>query len=1230
MSSFPTKNITFRYALALGLIALFSVSAYVILYRMAASQKDTAAVINVSGSQRLLSQRAAVYSLRLVTAHNKTERNKARQELVQISKRMECNHDGLIHGNASLRLSGNTSPQIHAMYFNPPLHLDKQLHDYIAEIQALSGLKPNSDKTVTNPSLKAGVSGYTSYRGFSPDGTDDKLTRNNPHLRYILSASASKLIQSLDAVVKQYQTESEANIARLQMIEKGALGFTLFVLCMEALFIFRPMISRIRRDTIKLVRSEAYLRSVINNAMDGIITINEQGAVQSFNTAAEKMFGYTSSETNGRHIRILMSEFYYNYLHNYLWIDKEKIPHLMMCETKGKRKDGTSFPVDTSLGEMRIGEQRQFVIIARDITERKHTAENLKRSEEKFRLLAESSQDGILAYDKDIRYTFWNKAMEQITGVTSSEVLGKSPFEIFPFLEKVGERDAYLETIKGKTIKRSGMPYSIPQTGRYGYFESSRFPLYDTNGTIIGGMAIIQDITERVQTERRVNAEHAVTRILSESATLNEASQKILQAICACLEWDLGGIWAIDRKAGVLRCEDIWHIPSLEAKEFTAATRQITFSPGIGLPGRVQASAKPAWIVNVVHDENFPRAPVAAKEGLHAAFGFPILAGNDVIGVIEFFSHEIRDPDEDLLNMIGAIGSQIGQFIKRKEVESQIVKLSKAVEQSPNTVIITDIKGNIEYVNPRGFYLTGYTPEEVIGKNPRIFKSGETPPEDYKRLWATITSGGKWQGELRNRNKNGECYWEYASISPIKDPRGVITHFLAIKEDITERKRFEAHLNHLANNDPLTNLFNRRRFREELEDWVAQMERHESSGALLFIDLDNFKYINDTLGHQKGDEILVNFAYLLRGRVRETDIIGRLGGDEFAIILPYTDADQAQSIAMQILELARENLHVNNGRFHSVTASIGIALFPEHGGDVEKLLTYADLAMYRAKEKGRNCVCVYSPDQKIHYELRLDWEERIRDALKNNRFVLHLQPISNIRHKKIVGYEALLRMVACPRQGSGNGNDTLISPSEFLNTAERFGLIHDIDRWVVRRAIHLIAEQQFTDRGLFLEVNLSGRAFNDPELLPLIKQEFAAANINPETLVFEITETAAIENMIDAQRFIVALKSMGCRFGLDDFGIGFSSFSYLKQLPVDFLKIDGSFISELKHNHTDQHLVKAMVEVARGMGKQTVAEFVGCEETVQLLSKYGVDYAQGHHIGKPFAISEIDTYSEIS
>ncbi|MBI2472917.1 MAG: EAL domain-containing protein [Planctomycetes bacterium] len=1191
MNSFSTKSITFRYALALGLIALLCTSAYIILYRIAASQKDTAATINISGSQRWLSQRAAVYSLRLVNSRNKTERERIRQELLQISIRMERQQDGLIHGDSSMSLSGSPSPQVLAMYFNPPLLLDKQIRSYAAEIHALA------------------------------HDTDDTLTRNNPHLRNILTASASKLIKSMDAVVKQYQTECEASSIRLQTVEKGILCFTLFTLFMEAFFIFRPMISRIRRDTLKLVHSEAYLRSTIDNAMDGIITLNEHGSVESFNAAAEKMFGYTSSGINGKHIRILMPEFYYNYLHNYLWIDKEKIPHLMMCETKGKRKDGASFPLDTSLGGMRIGEQRQFVIIARDITERKQAAENLKRSEEKFRLLAESSQDGILAYDKDIRYTFWNKAMERITGVTSKEVLGKSPFEIFPFLEEVGEGDSYRETIKGKTIKSSAIPYSIPQTGRYGYFESSRFPLYDTKGTIIGGMAIIQDSTERVQTEQRLNAEHAVTRILSESATLHEASQKILQVVCECLKWDFGGIWMIDRKAGVLRCEEIWHVPSLEAKEFTAVTRQMTFSPGIGLPGRIQASAKPTWIVNVVHDTNFPRAPVAAKEGLHAAFGFPILEGNDVIGIVEFFSSEIREPDTSLLGMMGALGSQIGQFIKRKEAEHHIVKLSQAIKQSPSTVVITNAKGNIEYVNPKFTQLTGYMPEEVIGKNPRILKSGEILQEEYKRLWAVITSGGEWRGELRNRKKNGECYWEHAVISSIKNSEGAITHFLAVKEDITERKRLQSHLEYMANHDPLTNLFNRRQFQEKLEDWIAQAERYDCSGALLFLDLDNFKYINDTLGHQTGDDLLINFAYLLRTRVRETDVLARLGGDEFAIILPYTDADRARSFAMQILKLVKGNLPVGNGKLHTITVSIGIVLFPKHGNDAERLLTYADMAMYTAKEKGRDGFCFYSPDNKIQFKSRLDWQKRIQDALQNNRFVLHLQPILNIQHNKIFGYEVLLRMI--------DENDTLIFPPEFLNIAECFGLIYEIDRWVVRRAIRLVAEQRFDKRGLFLEVNLSGRAFNDPELLPLIKQEFEETGINPETLIFEITETAAIENMADAQRFITTLKSIGCRFGLDDFGIGFSSFSYLKHLSVDYLKIDGSFIRELNHNQTDQHLVKAMVTVARGLGKQTVAEFVECEETVQLLSKYGIDYAQGYHIGKPSAVSEISAYLQI-
>ncbi len=552
---------------------------------------------------------------------------------------------------------------------------------------------------------------------------------------------------------------------------------------------------------------------------------------------------------------------------------------------------------------------------------------------------------------------------------------------------------------------------------------------------------------------------------------------------------------------------------------------------------------------------------------------------------------------------------------ERKRIEEELRKLSNAVKQSPVSIVITDIKGNVEYVNPKFTQLTGYTLDEVIGKNPRILKSGKTSASEYKRLWDTITSGREWRGEFCNKKKNGELYWDYASISPIRNAEGVITHFLAVKEDITERKHFEAQLAHLANCDPLTNLLNRRRFHEELENCLAQARRYGNGGALLFLDVDNFKHINDTLGHQVGDKLLTDLAVLFRKRLRNTDTLARLGGDEFALILPHITAGQAESIAEHILALIKNNIVVDKRQSHSITASIGIALFPEHGDEAETLLSYADLALYKAKEEGRNRICVFSPDHKIQIESRLGWERRIRGALKNNQFVLHLQPILDIRQNRIVGHEALLRMVDDKKE--------LISPINFLGIAEHCGLIKEIDRWVVRRAIHLATEQRFTERGLFLEVNLSGRAFTDPELLPLIKREFAETSINPQSLVFEITETALIESMTTAQRFIANLKAVGSRFALDDFGIGFSSFSHLKHLPVDYLKIDGGFIRDLTHNLVDQHLVKAIVEVARGLGKQTVAEFVGCKETVQLLLEYGVDYAQGYYIGLPCAVTEM-------
>ncbi len=439
----------------------------------------------------------------------------------------------------------------------------------------------------------------------------------------------------------------------------------------------------------------------------------------------------------------------------------------------------------------------------------------------------------------------------------------------------------------------------------------------------------------------------------------------------------------------------------------------------------------------------------------------------------------------------------------------------------------------------------------------------------------------------------------------------------ALQAEIAERKRLESQLVHLATHDPLTGLFNRHYFQEELKRELAEARRYGSHRALLFLDVDQFKDVNNSLGYFAGDELLVRLAGLLRERLRETDFVARTGGNSFAILLSQTDEHQACIVADHLLEAVRGHSMMAAGQAISVTASIGIVLIPAHGTAAAECLARTELALLQAKGNGRNCLAVYAYDRdgEARITSRLGWHKRIRDALEKNLFLLDAQPILDLRSNRIAQYELLLRL-------RGDGGEVVL-PGAFLDVAEQSGLIHDIDRWVVRRAIHLIAEQRRAGRDLPLQVNLSAKAFADSQLLPLIERELAAAAIRPGSLVLEVTETAAITNIHQAQKFVSTLKGLGCQFALDDFGVGFSSFHHLKHLPVDYLKIDGRFIRNIAHDPLDQHLVRAMVEVARGLGKETIAEFVGDEETVRLLREYGVGYAQGYYIGRPGVLGEI-------
>ena len=384
------------------------------------------------------------------------------------------------------------------------------------------------------------------------------------------------------------------------------------------------------------------------------------------------------------------------------------------------------------------------------------------------------------------------------------------------------------------------------------------------------------------------------------------------------------------------------------------------------------------------------------------------------------------------------------------------------------------------------------------------------------------------------------------------------------------------------------------------------------------IDLDNFKYYNDTQGHSAGDDLIVRIGQALKNRLRETDVLARLGGDEFAVLLSQEDSAASETVAEALLEVVRNEAPAPiHGEKRRVTGSVGIACFSD--GDRltgEEIIVNADLAMYEAKENGRNRTAKYSTEEheRPRIESHMKWASAITHALAEDRFELFAQPIKSLHANGPTQYELLLRM----RDPHGDH----IPPGTFLYIAERLGMIQEIDRWVVARAIDMLAEQRACGHDLRFEVNLSGHTIGDPEILELIERRLRETGVPADRLIFEITETAAVSNIARAATFANHLSELGCRFALDDFGAGFGSFYYLKHLPFDYLKIDGEFVRHCTTNETDRILISAVVQIARGMGKRTIAEFVGDQDSVDVLTQLGVEYGQGYFLGRPQPLAE--------
>lgn len=560
----------------------------------------------------------------------------------------------------------------------------------------------------------------------------------------------------------------------------------------------------------------------------------------------------------------------------------------------------------------------------------------------------------------------------------------------------------------------------------------------------------------------------------------------------------------------------------------------------------------------------------------------------------------------------------VKDITERRRIETDLRKLSWAVEHSATSVFITDADGVIEYVNPRFTEITGYAPGEVIGRTPAVLNSGETGPEVYAELWAALKAGHGWKGELRNRRKDGSLYWEYTAISPVRDDRGEITHFVCVKEDVTGRKEADLLNWRRANFDQVTALPNRVLFKDRLTQALVRARRERTRVGVMFIDLDRFKAVNDTLGHEIGDEVLRQVGRRLADCMRDSDTVARLGGDEFTAILPNPGPEKAITrVASRILDALRQPFDAGNGQQAFIGGSIGIAVFPDDGLDPDLLLKNADQAMYRAKETGRNTYQFFTPDMNAAMEARLRLETDLRKGLRDGEFAVHFQPMVDAASRRIKGAEALVRW-AHPSRG-------LVPPGAFLPVAEEIGLMGDLGALVLRTACdHCHRWRESGHPDMTISVNISGRQIGAPDFLEIVDGALVDSGLPPEALELEVSETLLLADLPVIEAHLRQVADRGVRLTIDDFGTGHSSLQHLRRFPFSTLKVDRSFVRDVLDNREDAILVEAVIAMARKLGLAVVAEGVESEDQIDYLLTQYCDMFQGFLFGRPLPRDEFE------
>jgi diguanylate cyclase (GGDEF)-like protein/PAS domain S-box-containing protein len=955
------------------------------------------------------------------------------------------------------------------------------------------------------------------------------------------------------------------------------LQWSALILCGLIVSIFSEMLMRMR---FKADNNLRLLNAAVSGTTDAVFVKDKNGRYLVINQAAANFVGKPIEEILGKNDSSLFPE---SSAHTIMNRDREVMQsgRTQSHEEHLTSHDGVSTTFHVTKGPIfdDIGNVIGLFGISRDITEFKQAQNILLDREFKLSAIVNNSPAVLSLKDVNGRYVLANPNLQRIHHLTESEIIGKADADLYP--EEIANNLVANDQMVLQTLQRHSIEESLPVNDQLRNYMTTIFPVLNSVGNPQFICRISIDITELKQKNKN---------LLINEMRLTEAHQ-----LARLGDWN----WDIETDTHIWS-KEIYQIYGIDPESPPADYHEVEqyFTPASW--EQLSATVNTGLINGEPYECD---AEVVRPDGSHRWITARGKGELDANGKVIRLHGTIQDITE------------------RKQAEINL-QIAAVAFESQTSIMITDASLKILRVNKAFSKLFGYTTEEVVGKTAKLLRSNIQTEEFYNEMWDTINTTGSWQGEILNRNKDGKLLSNLLSISAVKGSDGVVTHYVGSHVDITERKADADKILHIAFHDLLTELPNRQLFNDRLKQAISSSARTAQFGGLLMIDLDNFKALNDTLGHHIGDLLLLEVAKRLTLSVRDGDTVARLGGDEFVVILEGLSdnvadaAGLAELVGNKILYALNQPYQLDKYHYHN-TCSVGVTIFDGNQSVISELLKQADISMYQAKKAGRNALRFFDPQMQDNFNQRAMLEIELRKAVDNKELQLYYQ-IQVDQLGNPIGAEALIRWIN-PQRG-------MVSPLEFIPLAEETNLIVPIGQWVLDTACAQLAvwQKNKLTKGLTLSVNVSAKQFSQAGFVQQVQAMLQHYAIVPNHLKLEITESILLENMDNIIVSMIALETIGVQFSLDDFGTGYSSLLYLKMLPLYQLKIDQSFVRDLVTDSNDRSIVRTIIAMANSLGFDVIAEGVETDEQKKLLVNKGCSYFQGYLFGKPMPIDQFE------